>query len=156
MSKEIDAYLKKLPEDRRGAITTLRSLVLENLPEGYEERFAFGMLSYEVPLSVYPDTYNKKPLMYAALASQKSHMALYLCNVYGSAPLREKLEKAFARAGKKLDMGKSCLRFKRLDELALPAVAQAVAATPMEKFVAFAKKMHSPEAKAARKKARGG
>jgi hypothetical protein len=152
MSREIDHYLEKLPQERRAMITSLRKLVKANLPDGYEERFSSGMLSYEVPLSIYPDTYNKKPLMYVALASQKSHMALYLLNVYGLPELREKLEKAFAKAGKKLDMGKSCLRFQRLDDLALDGVARAIAATPMKRYVALAKKVHAPEAKAARKK----
>jgi hypothetical protein len=150
----IDGYLKKLPADRRAAVTALRELILENLPKGYEEAFDFGMLAYQVPLAVYPDTYNKKPLMYAALASQKSHMAIYLLNAYGLPPVREKLEKAFAKAGKKLDMGKSCLRFKKLEDLPLDAIAKTIAATPMDKYVAFAKSVHSKEAKAARKKAR--
>ena len=154
MSKEIDAYLKKLPADRKAAIAKLRDVILDNLPKGYEEAFDYGMPVYQVPLSVYPDTYNKKPLMYAALASQKSHMAIYLLNAYGMPPIREKLEKAFAKAGKKLDMGKSCLRFKKLEDIPLDAVAKTIAATPMEKYVAFAKSAHSKEAKAARKKAR--
>jgi hypothetical protein len=156
MSKEIDAYLAKLPDDRRAAITTLYKLVKKNLPKGYAESLAYGMLSWEVPLSVYPDTYNKKPLMYAALASQKSHMAIYLLGAYGIVEVRKKLEADFAKAGKKLDMGKSCLRFKKLDDLPLDAVARAIAATPMDKYVAFAKSVYSPEAKAARKKTRSG
>jgi hypothetical protein len=154
--KEIDSYLKTLPEDRRSAIVALRKVILENLPDGYEESFAFGMLSYQVPLSVYPDTYNKKPLMYAALASQKNHMALYLCNVYGLPALREKFAAGFERAGKKLDMGKACVRFKHLSDLPLEVVAGAVRATPMQKYVAFARSVHGAEAKASRKKARGG
>ena len=135
------AYLAKLPVDRRVAMTAVVARVRENLPEGYEEAFDFGMFVWQVPLSVYPDTYNKKPLMYAALASQKNHMALYLCNVYGLPKLRKELEAGFKAAGKKLDMGKSCLRFQKLEDLPLDVVGKSVAATPMSAYVEFSKKV---------------
>lgn len=147
-------YLKGLPEDRRAPIAAVRDLVLANLPKGYEESLTWGILSYEVPLSVYPDTYNKKPLMYAALASQKGYMAIYLCNVYGDGDLAKRFRARFAAAGKKLDMGKSCVRFKKVDDLALDAIAEAVRATPMKAYVDFAKSAHSKEARAARKETR--
>jgi hypothetical protein len=150
----VEEYLAALPADRRAALETLRKLILRHLPPGYEEAFEFGMPSYQVPLSVYPDTYNKRPLMYAALGSQKSHMAVYLCNVSGLPALRQKLEAGFKAAGKRLDMGSSCVRFKRLEELPLDVIADAVAATPMEAYVAFAKGMHSDEARAIRKRTR--
>ena len=117
----------------------MRATILAHLPAGYEESFEHGMLAYQVPLAVYPDTYNKKPLLYAALASQKGHMALYLCNVYGLPALRERFAAGFAAAGKKLDMGKSCVRFKKLADVPLAVIGEAVAATPMADFVAFAK-----------------
>ena len=82
-AKTAEEYLSELADDRRDAISTVRNVVLDNLPDGYEEMMLFGMITYAVPLSVVPDTYNKQPLMYAALASQKRHMALYLTNVYG-------------------------------------------------------------------------
>jgi hypothetical protein len=147
-------YLQTLPPDRRAAIDALRKTILAKLPKGYEETIEGGFVSYQVPLSVYPDTYNKRPLMYAALSSQKNYMAVYLCNVYGSASLRKQLEAGFEAAGKKLDMGKSCVRFKELADLPLDAIGRAVAATPLKDYVAFAKAMHSPEGKAARKQAR--
>ena len=152
--RAVRAYLAALPEPRRAAITAVRDVVLANLPDGYEETFEFGMPSYVVPLSVYPETYNKRPLMYAALASQKSHMALYMCNVYGIEKVRRELEAGFRAAGKKLDMGKSCLRFKSLDDLPLPVIAKAVAATPMKAYVAFDRSVHSKEATVARSTAR--
>jgi hypothetical protein len=152
--KNVDAYLKGLPEDRRTAIQAVRRTILANLPSGYQESFDGRFLSYEVPLAVYPDTYNKRPLMYAALASQSGYMAVYLCNVYALSPLRKELEAGFKAAGKRLDMGKSCVRFKRLDDLPLDVIGRMVAATPMDGYVAFAKKAHSKEAKAARKTAK--
>jgi hypothetical protein len=94
------------------------------------------MLTYVVPLSRYPTTYNKQPLAYVALAAQKHHYALYLSGVYGDPAQAAALREGFAGAGKKLDMGKSCVRFKRLDDLALDAVRAAVASTPPEAFIA--------------------
>lgn len=149
-----EVFLAGLPADRRDAVAALRATILANLPPGYEEAIAWGMLTYQVPLAVYPDTYNKKPLMYAALASQKGYMALYLCNVYGDPALRERFVAGFAAAGKRLDMGKSCVRFKALADLPMPVVAQAIAATPMADYIAFARAQHGPAARAARREAR--
>ena len=147
-------YLESLPADRREAIAAVRDIIVANLPAGYEEVATAGMLLYQVPRAVYPDTYNKQPLMYAALASQKGHMALYLCNAYGMPALRQQLEDGFRAAGKKFDMGKSCLRFKKLADLALPVVGQVIAATPMDGFVAFARSQQTKEAVAARREKR--
>lgn len=141
---DVSAYLDGLPADRREALTELLAVIRKNLPKGYEEAFEWGMITWQVPLSVYPDTYNKKPLMYAALASQKSHIAVYLTNVYGDPKLRAKFEAEWAKsAGKKLDMGKSCVRFGKLADASLPAIGAAVAATPMDDLVAFAKSVRA-------------
>ncbi|MFO0605388.1 MAG: DUF1801 domain-containing protein [Polyangiales bacterium] len=134
-----DAWITGLPDDRRPALEAVRAVILANLPAGYEESVAFGMLAYSVPLSVYPDTYNKQPLMYAALGNQKGHMAVYLTNVYGSPELRARFEEGYRKAGKKLDMGKTCVRFKKLADVPLAVIGEAIAATPMAEFVAFAK-----------------
>jgi Domain of unknown function (DU1801) len=150
----VDAFLKSLPEDRRAAITVVRKTVLKHLPKGYEESVAFGMLAYSVPLKIYPDTYNKNPLMYAAIASPKSYMAIHLPSAYGIPELRAKIEAGFRAAGKKLDMGKGCLRFKKLEDLELGVIGEVIAATPMKGYVAFAKAVHSPEARKERSKAR--
>ena len=133
----VDEYLAGLPEDRREAINAVRRVVLENLPEGYEECMSSGMIAWVVPLSRYPDTYNKLPLQLAALASQKRHMALYLNNVYSDPETREWFATAYAASGKRLDMGKSCVRFRRLDHLPLDVVAQAIARTSVDQFLAF-------------------
>lgn len=149
-ARTVKSYLEGLPDDRRATIATLRNLVLRHLPAGYEEVVDYGMLVYQVPLAVYPDTYNKRPFMYAALASQKNHLALYLCHVQAMAPLRRKVEAGFKAAGKKLDMGKACLRFQALDDLPLPVISEAVAAIPMATFVEHGRAIHPKKAKPAR------
>ena len=135
-------YLAALAEDRREALTAVRKTVLAHLPSGYEEVMDYGMIAWQVPLSVYPDTYNQKPLMFAALASQKNHMALYLCNAYADPALKAQVEAGFKAAGKKLDMGKSCIRFKKLSDLPLPVIAGLVAATPMQAFIERDRSVH--------------
>ena len=134
-AKTVEEYLAGLPEDRREALAEVRRIILANLPEGYEEGMQYGMIGYAVPLDRFPDTYNGEPLGYAALASQKNYMSLYLNNVYGDAEMERDFRGRFAEAGKKLDMGKSCVRFKRVDDLALDAVAEAIRATPVDEFI---------------------
>ena len=131
----VEEYLNELDDNRRAAISTVRDVVLENLPDGYEEMMLFGMITYAVPLSVVPDTYNKQPLMYAALASQKRHMALYLTNVYGDESVENWFRERYLATGKRLDMGKSCVRFRKLDDLPLELVGEAIAKTPVDEFV---------------------
>jgi uncharacterized protein YdhG (YjbR/CyaY superfamily) len=128
-------YLKELPADRRKTIAAVRDVIRRRLPAGYEETMNWGMISYEVPLSVCPKTYNGQPLMYVALASQKNYCALYLMGVYGDAKLREELHRAFEAAGKKLDMGKSCVRFKSADDLPLEAIGKLIARVPIKTYV---------------------
>ena len=132
----VDQYLAELPPDRRDVVSRMRDLVRQNLPKGYEETMNWGMISYEVPLTRYPDTYNGQPLSYVGLAAQKNYYALYLTSAYQDAAQAQALADAFKRASKKLDMGKSCLRFKKLDDLPLDAIARVVANTPPEKFIA--------------------
>lgn len=133
-AKTPEEYLKKLPEDRRKAIETVRKVILKNLPKGYEESASFGMLSYCVPLKVVPKTYNGLPLCYAGLASQKNYMSVYLMPIYGDKKTEKWFRDAFAAAGKKLDCGKCCVRFKKLDDLPLDVIGQAVAMFPMKKW----------------------
>jgi hypothetical protein len=132
----IEAYLAELAPERREVIATVRALVNANLPDGYVEGMNWGMISWEIPLSRYPLTYNKQPLTYAALAAQKNHYALYLMCAYADSQSERDLRAAYAAAGLKLDLGKSCLRFRRLDALLLPAVAAAIASTPLETHIA--------------------
>lgn len=131
----VSDYVEDLPADRRTAISTVRAIVRKNLPKGYRESVGYGMICYSVPLSVYPGTYNGQPLCYAALAAQKNYCALYLMNVYGDAPTAKAFREGFKKAGKKLDMGKCCVRFKTADDLPLDVIGKTIASTPMKTFI---------------------
>lgn len=132
----VEEYLEELPPERRELVRSVRDLVRRHLPDGYVERINWGMISYEIPLERYPRTYNKQPLAYIGLASQKQYCALYLNSVYQDAEQEARLRAAFTRAGKTLDIGKSCVRFRALDDLALDAIGEVVAATPPDAFIA--------------------
>lgn len=144
-ARSIDEYINSLPLDRQQALEKVRKVILDNLPEGYEEKMNWGMITYQVPLEVYPDTYNKKPLMYAALASQKNHMAVYLTGIYTDEKQREEFENAYRATGKRYDVGKSCVRFRKLDDLPLDVLADAIAALEMDDFIDLVKKVQSPK-----------
>jgi hypothetical protein len=132
----VEAYLAELPAERRAVVSAVRDLVRRSLPAGYEEGMAFGMIGYCVPLARYPETYNGQPLGYVALAAQKNHYALYLTCAYQDPAESAWLADGFARAGKKLDMGKSCLRFTSLDDLPFDVLAEHIARTPPDRFIA--------------------
>lgn len=132
----VDAYLESLPDERRAVVAAVRDVVLHNLPEGYRETMQGSMISYIVPLERYPNTYNKQPLGYVSLAAQKNHYALYLVCAYQDPQQAAWLQEQFTQAGKKLDMGKSCLRFRKLSDLPLDAIGQLVASTPPDAFIA--------------------
>lgn len=129
-------YLAALPPERRKAIAAVRKVIRANLPRGYEEGPLFGMISYYVPLTRFPDTYNGQPLWLAGLASQAAYMSIYLMCVYGDAKLRASFERDFRAAGKKLNMGKSCVRFKSVDDLPLDVIGKAIAAVSVDDYIA--------------------
>ena len=129
-----DDYLAELAPERSAELGRVRDAVNAAMPDGYVERMAWGMISWEVPIEVSGPTYNKQPLVYAALAAQKNYHALYLNCVYASVERTEQLRRAFAEAGKKLDMGKSCIRFKRADDLPLDAIAREIGSATPEEF----------------------
>lgn len=131
----VAAYLNSLPAERRAAISSVHDAIRSRMPEGYEEAVSCGMIAWQVPLSVCPQTYNGKPLMYAALASQKHHMAVYLTSVYMDERLRRDFESAYRASGKRMDMGKSCVRFRRLDDLPLDLIVRSIEAMPLAEFV---------------------
>jgi Domain of unknown function (DU1801) len=135
----VAAFIAKLPAERRREVERVRRVIREHLPAGYEETVTSGMIVYEVPLAKYADTYNGHALWYAAIGSPKSYLSLHLMPVYASAELARRLRDGFKDAGKKLDMGKACIRFQAADDLALDAVAEVVASTPLEKWIAIAK-----------------
>ena len=131
----VDDYLATLPEERREDLEAVRRVVLDNLPDGYVETMNWGMICYEIPLSVYPDTYNKRPLMYAALASQKRYMSLHLMSVYALPGAAEEFEREYRATGKRYDMGKSCVRFRRLDDLPLGLIGRTIAGVDPPSFI---------------------
>ncbi len=130
-------YLKQLEAGRAAVVGHVRDLLNRAMPEGYVEDVAWGMITWSVPLSRYPDTYNGQPLGYAALAAQKNHYSLYLNCVYSSPERTERLKAGFASAGKTLDMGKSCIRFKRADDLAEDVIAAEIASATPDDFIAI-------------------
>jgi uncharacterized protein YdhG (YjbR/CyaY superfamily) len=152
-ARSVDEYLSQLPADRRAALSELRRLIQQHLPRGFEEGIHFGMIGYCVPLSRYPNTYNGQPLGIVSLASQKQYISLYLMAVYGDPAKERRLTEAFRKAGKKLDMGKSCVRFKSLDDLPLEAIAEVVAGTSVDDFIALYEAARKPTAKKKAKKA---
>lgn len=137
-AKQVMDYIAELPGDRHQALTELREVILENLPEGYEETMNWGMVTYQVPLETYPDTYNGKPLMYAALASQKNHFAVYLSGIYQDDGKRDAFLEAYKKSGKRLDVGKSCVRFRKIDDVPFDVIGDAIAAVPVAEFVSVA------------------
>ena len=134
-----DAWLASLPEARAAELARVRDVVLARLPDGYREAVRGNVLAYEVPLERYPDTYNGQPLWYAALGAPKSYLTLHLMSAYASPDIQQRLATGFRAAGKKLDMGKACIHFKRADDLALDVIGDIVAALPLERWVAVAK-----------------
>jgi hypothetical protein len=143
-AKTVQAYLKGLHADRREAISAVRKVILKNLPKGYKESMLWGMITYAIPLKSYPNTYNNQPLCYAALASQKNHMAVYLMCVYGDKATEMWFRESYKAAGKRLDMGKSCVRFRKLEDLPLDVIGEAVARTPAEAYIRFYEKSRKP------------
>jgi hypothetical protein len=134
----VGEYLAGLPDDRRRALEAVRRVVLENLDKDYEEGMQYGMIGYYVPHRVYPAGYHcdpAQPLPFAQLASQKNHMALYLMCVYGNSEHASWFREAWARTGKKLDMGKACVRFKKVEDLALDVIGEAIRRVPARKYI---------------------
>jgi hypothetical protein len=139
-AKSVEAYLASLPEDRRAAIQAVRAAILKNLDAEYEEGMQYGMIGYYVPHRVYPPGYHcdpKQPLPFVCLASQKNYMSVYLGCVYSSSEMEKWFRQEWAKSGKKLDMGKSCIRFKKLDDLPVELIGQTVARMPARKFIEF-------------------
>ena len=147
----VDEYLAELPADRRAVVSTLRDLIVANLPPGYSEGMLYGMIGYAIPLSRYPNTYNRQPLSVAGLAAQKGHLSLYLMSVYGDPALCAWFVEQHQKAGKKLDMGKSCIRFRTLEDLHLPAVAEVIRRVSVEDFIARYEAVRESTATAKRK-----
>ena len=137
-SADVKEFIAQLSADRRREVERIRDVVRRHLPAGYEEAISRKSLVYQVPLERYPDTYNGHPLWYVAVASQKAYLSLYLMGVYADPAARRRLEEGFRAAGRKLDMGKACIRFKTADDLPLEVIGATIAAMPLERWVAIA------------------
>lgn len=145
-AKTVREYLAELPPEQRQAIEAVRATILKNLPEGYEECMQYGMICYVVPLKLFPDGYlldKKTPIPYVALGAQKNHMAVYLTCVYGSEEMTRWFTAAYKKTGKRLDMGKSCVRFKKLDDLPLEVIGEAIAKVPVQTYIGWCEKAWS-------------
>jgi hypothetical protein len=157
-AKTVVEYLDSLPLDRRAAVSAVRKVILDHLPKGYAECMQYGMISYVVPHSLYPAGYHcdpSQPLALAMLGSPKSHMAIYLMTVYGDPKTEQWFRKIYAASGKKLNMGKSCVRFKKLEDLPLDVIGQAIARVPVKEYVARIEKFladHAVKKKQKKKK----
>ena len=134
-AQTVDEYFDELPPDRQQAIAAVRKVILDHLPEGYEETMQYGMIGYVIPLEKYHVTYNGQPLEYAALASQKNYMSLYLMNIYGDKETEQWFIEQYRASGKKLDMGKSCVRFKKLEDLPVDLIGKAIGRTTVADFI---------------------
>jgi hypothetical protein len=132
----VEAYLDELPGDRRATVEAVRAVVLEHLPAGFEEGIQYGMIGYYVPLTRYPTTYNGEPLGIAALANQKRYISLYLMGIYANDADAWWFREQWTLSGKRLDMGKSCVRFKNLDDVPLDVVGAAIARVSVDDFIA--------------------
>ncbi len=143
----VEQYLKELPPDRREAISAVRDVVRKNIDGDIEEGMNYGMIGYYIPHSVYPAGYHcnpKQPLPYACIASQKNYMSLYVMSAYqgcgdGETPVSEDakwFKSEWAKTGKKLDMGQCCIRFRRLEDLPLDLIGEAIRRVPGKKFIA--------------------
>ena len=131
-------YLDTLPEDRKAAISKVRTTIRKNLGKGFAETMQYGMIGYVVPHKLYPNGYHcdpKQPLPFAALASQKNHMSLYLMHAYMDGVTEQWLRDRFAAAGKKVDMGKSCIRFKKIEDLPLDVIGEALAKVSVADYI---------------------
>jgi uncharacterized protein YdhG (YjbR/CyaY superfamily) len=131
----VDAYLQELPEDRRAVVAAVRKIILEHLPKGYQESMTYGMPTYEVPLEDLPATYNSQPLCYASVAAQKNYYAIHLMCAYMDPKTQKMLQDGFKKAGKKLDMGKSCIRFKKLEDVPWEVIGKIIASVSMKKWI---------------------
>lgn len=136
-------YLASLTDDRRKAIEAVRAVILANLDKDYEEGMSYGMIGYYVPHRVFPPGYHVDPkqgLPFAALASQKNYMSVYLMGLYPGSEGARWFQEAWAKSGKKLDVGKSCIRFKKVEDLALDVLGEAIRRMPAKKYIELYKK----------------
>ncbi len=138
----VQQYLAELPPDRREAISAVRDVILSNLDKDYEEGMSYGMIGYCVPHRIFPEGYHcdpRQPLPFVCLASQKNYMSLYLTCVYTEGEEDSWFRQAWAKSGKKLDMGKCCIRFRKLEDLALDVIGEVIRRSPAKEYIEYYK-----------------
>ena len=139
-AKTVEEYLQELPNERRESIVKLRTILKENLPSGYEERMMYGMITYVVPLKTYPKGYHvnkgEEPLPFISLGNQKNYIALYHNGIYAKSDLEQWFRQEYKeRVTSKLDMGKSCIRFKNVDKIPYDLIAELARKITVDEFV---------------------
>jgi len=132
----VEEYLAELPDDRAEALTAVVDALRNELPSGLDETINWGMIAFEVPLSTYPNTYNGQPLMHTAVANQKNHMAIYLSCLQGEGRSRDDFITDYQATGKRMDLGKGCVRFRKLDDLPLDLIAKYAGSLSVEQLCA--------------------
>jgi hypothetical protein len=134
-AQSADEYVASLPDDRRETVAAVREVILRNLPAGYEEGMWHGMIAYYVPLERFGDTYNGEPLGLAGIASQKQYISLYLLSVYGDPETERWFRREWEASGRKLNLGKSCVRFRRLEDVPLDVVGETIARADLDAYL---------------------
>jgi Domain of unknown function (DU1801) len=157
-AKTVDAYIAQLPPERQAAINAVRKIIKANLDPAFEEGMLYGMIGYFVPHSLFPAGYHcdpSKPLCFAGMASQKNHLSVYVMTLYGDTKHLELFKQDWAKSGKKLDMGKCCIRFKKVEDLDLIALGKAVGRVRAREYIASYEqsRSESTKSKAAKKSA---
>jgi len=146
-AKTVPEYIAALPVAQQRVVRQLRAFVRKHLPKGYKEMMGWGVITYAVPLTTLPDTYNGQPLCYAAIAAKKNSYTLYLMTPYGNPAQKKWMADEFKKRGKKLNMGGSCLHLKSLDDIPLDVVGKVVASVPMDKYIAHYRETRKKTAK---------
>ena len=144
----VEEYLAEQSLERREALGEVRRVILKNLPLGYAEVMQYSMISYVIPLERYPKTYNKQPLAYLSLAAQKRYMSIYLMGVYCDRETESWFVQRYRASGKRLDMGKSCVRFRTLEDLPLDLVGEVISLTSVDNFIGLYEAARAPRAQA--------
>ena len=138
-------YLDELSPERREAVSAVREVVLERLPDGFVEAMDFGMIAYVIPLERYPKTYNGHPLLYAGISSEKRYVSVHLMGIYSDGQSESWFVDSYKATGKRLDMGKSCVRFRKLEDLPLELVGEAVSRTSDDEYIRLYEESRPPK-----------
>lgn len=134
-ARTVKEYIASLPVEKRKVVASVRTRFKRYVPKGYEEKISWGMITYQIPLKRYPDTYNGAPMMFASIGAQKNHYGLYLMCAYSDKKVIKAIQDAFDKVGKKLNMGKSCIRFKSLDDIPLDAIGKIISKISVAKYI---------------------